>query len=276
MTTAIHELQYHLTTSTSKRVTEACLFQLLEKFSDIVMTSQLKSKFKIIMFMSFRLNDVEIRYFNIERECLIIVNVLTEVKWLIVNSKWKIIRYIDHHVLNLIMTKKSNEYKRIAIWQDKWNEYDIKIIHKLVIDSMIDITNELNKLSTKLITKYRIVNQQKSHFMKKDEDNEKNNENDSIEKTIRKKAEAITKTIMSKNWIKTTHEKHLKTEFEAKEWEKYDWCFFFQEYDRVFTSRIKRNWKIIATRTQNNYQSIFQVYLSIRKIAVDVSRERWS
>jgi hypothetical protein len=87
MTTAIHELQYHLTTNASKRITKACLFQLFEKSFDIIMTSQLKDKFKIIMFMSFHLNDVETKYSNIESECLIIVNVLTEVKWLIVSNK---------------------------------------------------------------------------------------------------------------------------------------------------------------------------------------------
>jgi hypothetical protein len=144
MTTAVHELQYHLTTNASKRVTEACLFQLLEKSFDIIMTSQLKNKFKIIMFMSFRLNDVEIRYSNIERKCLIIVNVLIEVRWLIVNSKWKIICYIDHHALNSIMTKESSEYERITTWQNKLNEYDIKIVHRSITNSMIDIIDELN------------------------------------------------------------------------------------------------------------------------------------
>jgi hypothetical protein len=187
MIATVHELQYHLTTNASKKITKACLFQLLEKSSNIIMTSQLKNKFKIIMFMSFRLNDVETWYSNIERKCLIIMNALAKIRWLIVNNKWKIICYIDHHVLNSIMTKKSNEYERIIIWQDRLDEYDIKIIHQSITNSMIDIIDELNRLSMKFTTKYRIINHEKSHFIKEDNDEEKNDNNDSIKRTIQKK-----------------------------------------------------------------------------------------
>jgi hypothetical protein len=80
MTAAIHELQYHLAADASKRATGACLFQLPGEPLDTVMTPQLKDKFKIVMFMSFRLSDAEIRYSNTERECLAIVNALTETR----------------------------------------------------------------------------------------------------------------------------------------------------------------------------------------------------
>jgi hypothetical protein len=265
MTAAIHESQYHLTTNASKRVTEACLFQLFEELSDTVMTSQLKNKFKIIMFMSFRLNDVEIRYSNIERECLTIVNALAEVRWLIVNSKWKIICYIDHHVLNFIMTKKSNEYERIAISQDKLSEYDIKIIHRLVSNSMIDIAIELSRLSTKLTTKYRTVDQERSHFMKKDEDNEENDESDWIERTIRKREEAITETIMSKDWIRTTHEKHLEAEFEAEEWKKYDWCSLFKNMIAYLRHELKEIEKLSRQERKIVINQSFKYILASEK-----------
>jgi hypothetical protein len=177
MIVAIHELQYHLTTDVSKRIIDACLFQLFEKSLNTMMTSQLKNIFKIMMFMSFRLSDVEIRYSNTKKECLAIVNALTKTKWLIVDNEWKIICYTNHHALNSIMTKESNEYDRITTWQDKLKEYDIKVIHRLVIDSMIDIVDELSRLSIKLITKYRIVNQERFHFMTKNDEKK----NDSID-----------------------------------------------------------------------------------------------
>jgi hypothetical protein len=45
---------------------------------------------------------------------------------------------------------------------------------------MINITNKLNKFSLKLITKYKIVNQKKSYFLKEEEENATNKTNDSI------------------------------------------------------------------------------------------------
>ncbi len=38
---------------------------------------------------------------------------------------------------------------------------------------MIDIVDELSRLSMKLTTKYRIVNQKRSHFMREDDDEKK-------------------------------------------------------------------------------------------------------
>jgi hypothetical protein len=114
MITTMHELQYHLTTDASWRITSACFFQISKEALNTIMTSQLKDKFKTVMFMSFRLNDVETKYLNIEKKILIIVNALIEMRWLTMNNKWKIICYIDHHALNSIMTKKLNEYNCIT------------------------------------------------------------------------------------------------------------------------------------------------------------------
>ncbi len=251
MTTTTHELQYHLTANASKRVIEACLFQISEKAFDTIMTSQLKNKIKIVMFMSFRLKDVETRYSNIERKCLIIVNVLTKVRWLIVKNKWKIICYIDHHVLNSIMTKKSNEYDCIATWQDRLKKYDIKVVHKSTIDSMINIANELSRLSEKLIIKYRTKDQKRSSFMsEEDEDevkkvtknNEKKEKNESLKKQATKYANEIVTIITSKDWTRSTREKSLSDQRETKKWEKYDWHSLFKSmiiYLRFDLSRIE-------------------------------------
>ncbi len=227
MTIVAHDLQYHLTVDASKRVTETCLFQLLEKSFDTIMTSQLKNKFKIMMFMSFRLSDAKTKYSNTKRECFAIVNVLTKIRWLIVESKWKIICYTNHHALNSIMTKKSNEYDRIATWQNKLREYDIKVIHRSATNSMINIIDELNRLSIELITKYRIVNQERSHFMTED-DEDCNDNNDSMKKTTSKDVKNMTEAIMSKDWTRSTRKRHLSMRHEIKDWEKYDWNSLFK------------------------------------------------
>ncbi len=140
-------------------------------------------------------------------------------KWLIVENKWKIIYYTNHHALNSIMIKNLNEYNCIATWQDWLKEYDIKIVYKSITDFMINITNELNKLFMKLIIKYRIKNQNKSSFMsekneeKSDETNETNekktqiiikyderkDDNELIEKQKKEIAKRIIIIIVSKN-----------------------------------------------------------------------------
>ncbi len=132
-----------------------------------------------MMFMSFKLNDAETRYSNIERECLIIMNALTKIRWLVLNNQWKTICYTNHHALNSIMIKDSKKYEKIIIWQNRLKEYDIKIMHKSFTNVMIKITNELNRLSTTLITKYRIRDEEKSSM-------NRNNENESM-KTKNKK-----------------------------------------------------------------------------------------
>jgi uncharacterized ubiquitin-like protein YukD len=134
------------------------------------------------------------------------------------------------------MTKKSNEYNFIAIWQDKLREYDIKIIHKLAINSIIEIIDELSRLSKKLTTKYWIINEEKSYFISEDQKKEINNndettrkeENNSIDllTTIFKKE--ITEAIILKNWTRITREKHLNAEHDIKKWKKYNWCLFFK------------------------------------------------
>jgi hypothetical protein len=207
MSTTIHELQYHLTANASKRIIEACLFQLHEVSSDTQMKSTLKNKIKVVMFMSFKLNDTETRYSNIERECLIIMNALTKIKWLVLDNQWKTICYTNHHALNSIMIKDSKKYEKIIIWQNRLKEYDIKIMHKLFTNVMIEITDELSKLSTTFITKYRIRDEEKSWMNRIDE-------NESIKTKNKKK---MIEAIMSNDWTMSTKKKRLRAKLEKQE-----------------------------------------------------------
>lgn len=228
MTTTNHELQYHLTADVSKKATDACLFQISEEISDTIMTFHLKNKFKIVMFMSFRLNDVETRYSNTERECLTIVNVLVEIRWLIVESKWKIICYTDHHALDSIMIKESSEYDRIATWQDRLEKYDIKVIHKSTTNSMIEIANELSRLSLKLTTKYRTKDQERPSFMKEDEENIANETNDPMKMRNPNVKRQLTEAIALDDWTQSTRARNMSGDQETNDWQKYDWCSFFK------------------------------------------------
>ncbi len=264
MTVAMHELQYHLAADANRRVTDACLFQLLEKSFDTIMTSQLKNKFKIMMFMSFRLSDAETRYSNTEKECLAIVNVLTETRWLIVDNKWKIICYTNHHALNSIMTKESNEYDRIAIWQDKLREYDIKVIHRFVTNSMIDIIDELSRLSIELTTKYRIVNQERSHFMTRNDEDE-NDDNDSMKEMTSKRVNNMTDAIMSKEWTKSTRRKHLSAEHEIEEWKKYDWNSLFKSMMTYLRFELKKIKKLSRQKRKVVISQSFKYSLTSKK-----------
>ena len=56
------QLQYHLTIDANEKILKICLFQLHDIFANIEITSKFLINEKIIMFMSFRLQNVEIRY----------------------------------------------------------------------------------------------------------------------------------------------------------------------------------------------------------------------
>ena len=76
------------------------------------------------MFISFRLNDVETRYGNSERECLAIVRCLAEVRWLVLDSRFPVLIYSDHNALKGIFKTGETDKGRIANWLDKLGEYD--------------------------------------------------------------------------------------------------------------------------------------------------------
>jgi hypothetical protein len=163
------------------------------------------------------------------------------------------------------MTKESSEYERIAIWQNRLNEYDIKIVHRSITNSMIDIIDELNRLSTKLTTKYRIVNQKKSHFMRDDEISDENDRNDSMKKTISNKTNNMIDVSMLENWTRSTREKHLDEEYEAEEWKKYDWCFFFKNMIAYLKQELKKIEKLFRQKRKIIINQSFKYFLTSEK-----------
>ncbi len=81
---------------------------------------------QILMFLSYRLIDAETRYKNFERERLAMVRCLTEIKWLVVNSPYKILIYSDHLALQDIFIKSDSKKANINAWLDQFSEFKIK------------------------------------------------------------------------------------------------------------------------------------------------------
>ena len=63
---------------------------------------------QIVIFLLFRLSDVETRYSNLERECLGVVQCLVEACWMIAGSPWLVYVYTNHHALMTILHKGLN------------------------------------------------------------------------------------------------------------------------------------------------------------------------
>lgn len=72
--------QYHLIIDTSKRDVNEVLFQLKEVFIETKVTLKLLLNERIIMFLSFKLENAEIKYFNLKYKCLVIIKCLTKIK----------------------------------------------------------------------------------------------------------------------------------------------------------------------------------------------------
>jgi len=74
--------QYHLAVDASKRAIGGVLFQLegVDAGTEAAGTGNHRMAERIILFISFRLTDVETRYSNSEREALAVICCLAEVR----------------------------------------------------------------------------------------------------------------------------------------------------------------------------------------------------
>lgn len=114
MTEADSTAQYYLVIDVSKRSVEEVLFQLKEVLRGTEVTSKLLSNERIVMFLSFRLEDAETRYFNSERECLAVVKYLAEIKWLVIENDHSVLIYSNHEALKSIFATGNTDQVRIA------------------------------------------------------------------------------------------------------------------------------------------------------------------
>ena len=146
-------LQYHLAVDASQEAVGGCLFQLHGAKPGTEATLRFQLNERIIMFLSFRLNNAETRYSNSEREYLAVVRCLAEVKWLVMDNKYPVILYSDHEALKPIFATGQTEKGRIATWIDRLGEYDYKLVHRPSRDQHIGIADGLSRMPTRLTSK---------------------------------------------------------------------------------------------------------------------------
>lgn len=150
MSGADPDLQFHLAVDASEEAVGGCLFQLQGQPAGTEASPKFLPNERIIMFLSFRLNDAESRYVNSERECLAIVRCLAEVRWIVIGSKYPVKVYSDHDALMPIFTKGQTEKGRISNWMDRLGEYDFQLVYRPSRDQHIGIADGLSRMPTRL------------------------------------------------------------------------------------------------------------------------------
>ena len=112
--------RYNLAVDASKKGIGEALFQLngINPGTEANNRQAHRNSEKIIMFISFRLGDVETSYSNSEREALAVFHCLVEVRCMVLSSPYAIFVYTDHEELRVLLTGLDNDaHGRIAKWQ---------------------------------------------------------------------------------------------------------------------------------------------------------------
>ena len=155
--------QYHLAVDASKRGLGGVLFQLVAIPPSVEATSSSSHREaeRIIMFISFKLADAETRYSNSEREALAVVRCLAEVRWMVIASEYPIFVYTDHEALRVLLTGIDNDaHGRIARWQERLGEYNLRLLHRSSTTHFMGIADGLSRLPTRWL---------EAHFMEDSE-----------------------------------------------------------------------------------------------------------
>ena len=148
------EQQYHLAVDASKRGIGGVLFQLdkIKPHIEANNSAAHREAERIIMFISFKLEDPETRYSNLEREALAVVRCLAEVRWMVVASEYPTLVYTDHEALKVLLTRPDNDaHGRIAKWQERLGEYHFRLIHRAGVTHFMGIADGLSRLPTALM-----------------------------------------------------------------------------------------------------------------------------
>ena len=103
---------------------------------------------RIIIFISFSLEDRETRYLNLEKECLAIVRLLSKVKQIIQGSKFKLQLYTNHIALKGILKKGTEVTSRIQGQRDRLGEYDFKVYYRPRKSTIMGVPDGLSRMPT--------------------------------------------------------------------------------------------------------------------------------
>ena len=149
------ELQHpNLAVDASKKGIGGVLFQMDKIAAHTEASNSLANREaeKMIMFISFRLEDAETRYANSEREALAVIRCLAEVRWMIIASEPPTLVYTDHEALKVLLMGMDNDaHGRIAKWQERLGEYYFRLIHRVSATHFMGIADGLSRLPTRLM-----------------------------------------------------------------------------------------------------------------------------
>ena len=123
--------QSHLAVDASKKGIGGALFQFdgISSHTEATNSAVHQDAERIVMFISFKLEDAETRYSNSEREALVI-RCLAEVCWMVISSPYPTLVYTDHEVLRVLLTRLDNDaHGQIAKWQECLGGYDFRLLH---------------------------------------------------------------------------------------------------------------------------------------------------
>ena len=103
--------QYHLAVDASKRRISGALFQLegVAPHTEATNSVAHRDLERMIMLLSFKLEDAETRYSNSEREALAVICFLAVVRWMVISSLYPILVYTDHEALRVLLTGLDND-----------------------------------------------------------------------------------------------------------------------------------------------------------------------
>ena len=149
--------QYHLAVDASKRGLGGILFQLTWIPSGVEATNSPlhREAERVIMFISFKLPDAETRYSNSEREALAVVRCLAEVRWMVIASEYPVFVYTDHEALRVLLTGIDNDaHGRIARWQERLGEYNLRLLHRSSMTHFMGIADGLSRLPTRWLNEH--------------------------------------------------------------------------------------------------------------------------
>lgn len=146
MSGADDSLQMHLATDASKYCLGGVLFQLPGEPSGTEAQDRHKNSFKVIMFMSFKLEEPETRYHTTEREALAVVRCMAEAKCFIMGHQFPTMLYTDHQALESIMRVGTDAHGRIARWMDRLTEYDYIIKHRPCKANIMGLADGMSRM----------------------------------------------------------------------------------------------------------------------------------
>ena len=121
------------------------------------------------MFMSFKSQDAETRYSISKRECLAIVRCLSEVRWLIMGSKYPAIVNTDHEALASTFATGRTEKGRVATWVDRLGEFDLLLRHRPSKDQHIGVGDALSRMPIRLTETSMVIETERIRFAVEEE-----------------------------------------------------------------------------------------------------------